>query len=129
MPPKKSYRPKRPGGRRWGRLVDQAVRRDFGKCHICGHYGAKTGDHVIPVSEDEELFWKLSNVKAAHGYPHGCTDCTYAAVQLGEDPRPVYCNEIRQDDSIEKGRARIEKRTGLKLCKDETPEGRDWGQM
>lgn len=121
-----STRPKRPGGRRWGRLVDLVVRRDFGKCWICGHYGARSGDHVQPVSVDDTRFWDLKNVRAAHGYPYGCTDCTYAAKQLGRDPRPVYCNEIRQDDPVEKGRKRIEARTGLQLQEEGPgPEGRD----
>lgn len=124
-------RPRRPGGgRRWLRLVQIVVRRDFGKCWICGHYGARSADHVVPCSEDEAQFWKMDNVRAAHGYPHGCTDCTIAAQQLGVDTRPVYCNEIRQDDPIDKGRKRIERRTGLTLPAGmqapSGPEGRDW---
>lgn len=126
----KSYRPKRPGGRRWDRLKKFTVQRDFGKCWICGHYGARSADHVIPVSEDDSRFWDAGNIKAAHSRPYGCTDCTWAAQQLGIDPRPVYCNEIRQDDPVEKGRKRIERRTGLTLPEGESgpsePEGRDW---
>ena len=126
-----SRRPRRPGGgRRWQRLVQQVVQRDLGRCHLCGHYGAKSADHLITVEEDSALFWKLSNVKAAHGYPNGCTECTYAAKQLGLDPRPCYCNEIRNADSIERGRKRIEERTGLKLpeggISSPSVEGRDW---
>jgi hypothetical protein len=124
-------RPRRPGGgRRWQRFVAMIVQRDLGKCHICGHYGATSADHLVTVEEDSSLFWKMSNAKAAHSYPNGCTDCTYAAKQLGLDTRPVYCNEIRNADSIERGRKRIEERTGLKLpeggISGPSVEGRDW---
>jgi hypothetical protein len=100
------------------------VQRDFGRCHLCGHYGAKSADHLIPVSEDDARFWDMANAKACHAYPYGCTDCSFAAGY------PIYCNEIRQDDPVEKGRARIERKTGLHLPAGDTgpsaPEGRDW---
>lgn len=120
-------RPSRPGGARWRRLVKIVVQRDFGRCWICGHYGGKSADHLVPCSTDESKFWDLKNLKCAHSYPAGCVECTWAAKQLGADPRPVYCNEIRQDDPVEKGRKRIEARTGLKLGQQTRPEeGRQW---
>lgn len=116
-------RPRRPGGHRWERHKKLVVQRDFGRCHLCGHYGARSADHLVPASQDEALFWDMGNTKAAHAYPNGCTECSFAA------GFPIYCNEIRQDDPVEKGRARIERKTGLRLCRDEAPpapEGRDW---
>jgi hypothetical protein len=119
----RTRRPKRPGGGRQAqRYAKLVVQRDLGKCHLCGHYGAKSWDHLTPCSEDESLFWDLANAKAAHAYPYGCTDCSYAAGY------PIYCNEIRQDDPVEKGRARIAAKTGLKIAGDSpaAPEGREW---
>lgn len=120
MPPKS--RPKRPGGRRWDRTVKAIVQRDFGRCHLCGHYGGKSADHIVPCSADDSKFWSMANLKCAHAYPNGCTECTFAAGY------PIYCNEIRQDDDISKGRKRIELKTGLDLSEDQgqASEGRNW---
>jgi len=78
------------------------------------------------VTEDPSLEWDVKNLKAAHGYPKGCPDCTIAAVKRGG--KPVYCNEIRQYGSVERARRKIEERTGLRLPIGDTatvPEGRD----
>lgn len=127
-----SPRPKRASaGRRWRRLVSQVVIRDHGKCWICGHWNAKSADHVVPVTEDPSREWDMANLRAAHGYPAGCADCTIAAARLGNGP--IYCNEIRQYGSVERARRKIAERTGLQFSEDASapqpsepfePEGR-----
>ena len=87
--------------------------RDFGICHICGHGGATSADHVIPVTERPDLAMVLSNIKAAHAWPHPCPTCTPAAVARGG--KPVYCNEVKQGWSLDRARRIIEERTGLTL--------------
>lgn len=111
----------------WRRMVKEVVRRDAGKCWICGHFGAKSADHVIPVTEAPELAMDLSNLKAAHSYPGGCTECSRAS----KDGRQIYCNEIKSAMSVERARRVIEERTGLPLTpatRDDAPEaeGRPW---
>lgn len=64
----------RKGGRPWRRLVafildrdTDPTRPDLGPiCHICGHGGADTGDHLIAL-EDGGDEYDPDNVKAAHG--------------------------------------------------------------
>lgn len=111
-------------GRVWRRFVDMIVQRDKGRCWICGHYGARSVDHIVPVTEDPSREWDRTNCKAAHAWPHGCTDCTYAAAKLGN--KPVYCNGVKGGYSIERARRLIEERTGLQLFREVTAEGRDW---
>lgn len=67
----------------------------------------------------------MSNLKAAHAWPKGCTDCTYAA------GKPVYCNAVKGGYSIERARRLIGERTGLSMpgaveAQDLGPEGRNW---
>ena len=109
-------------GRPWHRMVSFVVQRDFGRCHICGHYGARSADHIVPDTEGGKP--TADNLKAAHGVGSPCVECSYAA------GKPVYCNEIRGGYSIERARRIIEKRTGLSLPVGDQapsgPEGRDW---
>ena len=126
--PKK--RPKRFGAEGsgvWPRMVKEVVRRDSGKCHLCQHFGAKSADHVIPVTEAPEKAMDMGNLRAAHSYPGGCDECSKAAARTGGSR--VYCNEIRGMGSIERARRLIEERTGLKLGITQTQapesEGRD----
>lgn len=56
----------RKGGRPWRRLVAHVLQRDQGICHICGHPGADTGDHLDAL-EDGGPELDPDNVKAAHG--------------------------------------------------------------
>jgi hypothetical protein len=103
------------------------VSRDSGICHICLHSGAKSADHVIPVTERPDLALDTSNMKAAHGYPHPCPECSSAAIKRGG--KNVYCNETRQAMSIARARRIIEERTGLNLgdgiAEHKGEEGRD----
>jgi 5-methylcytosine-specific restriction endonuclease McrA len=55
--------PKRTG-RPWQRKKARVIRRDGGICHLCGHPGADTADHLVPWSQggtDE-----YANLAAAH---------------------------------------------------------------
>jgi len=95
----------------------------LGAVIICGHYGARSADHIIPDTEGGKPV--ADNLKAVHGVGSPCPECSGAA------GKPVYCNEIRGGYSIERARRKIEERTGLRLPVGETtgpslPEGRDW---
>jgi 5-methylcytosine-specific restriction endonuclease McrA len=57
---------RRIGGRPWRRLVAYVLTRDAGICHLCGHPGADTGDHLTPL-EDGGPELDPANVRAAHG--------------------------------------------------------------
>jgi 5-methylcytosine-specific restriction endonuclease McrA len=57
---------RRIGGRRWSRVVSYVIARDQGICHLCGHDGADTGDHLTRL-EDGGAELDPDNVKAAHG--------------------------------------------------------------
>lgn len=121
------HRPRgNPEGPVWRRTVQYVVGRDFGVCHICGHTGATSGDHVISVTERPDLAHDLSNIKAAHAWPHPCPTCSPAAIARGG--KPVYCNEVKQGWSLERARRKIEERTGLALIQDQDqPQGeRAW---
>lgn len=108
-------------GRAWRRTVAQVVVRDHGLCHLCGHYGAKSADHIIPDTEGGKPV--AGNLKAVHAVGSPCADCTIAA------GRPVYCNEIRGGYSIARARRILRERTGLRMPEDREatgPEGREW---
>ncbi len=57
--------------------VREAVLSVSTVCHICGHEGADTVDHVIPVREWVEQGGRaddLENLRPAHGV-NGCEHC------------------------------------------------------
>lgn len=49
-------------------------------CHICGHSGADTIDHIIPASAAPTLRDSPDNWRAAHGV-NGCPVCGRACNQ------------------------------------------------
>lgn len=54
----------------------KAIREMWGDtCHLCGHAGARTADHLTPLSEwpDQPLDPKLS--RPAHGTGNECPTC------------------------------------------------------
>jgi hypothetical protein len=126
-PPAKSAVRNRNGaeGALWRRITAYVVNRDRGTCWICGHPGAQSADHVIPVTERPDLAVTASNLKAAHGWPGGCPDCTRASAAKGGQ-KPVYCNEIRGMGSVERARRIITEKTGLAL--GVTPEDKARGE-
>ncbi|HEY1700787.1 MAG TPA: hypothetical protein VGG75_13825 [Trebonia sp.] len=116
----------------WRRVVSQVVSRDRGLCWICGHTGAASADHVIPVTERPDLDLAAANLKAAHGYLKTgggeCPACSAAAsVKAGKDVK-VFCNELKGGLSVERARKIIETRTGLALgvTEDQARGERSW---
>lgn len=61
----------RPGdprtGRRWMALVAHVIARDHGICWRCGHEGADTGGHVLPIATHPQLALDPENLRAEHG--------------------------------------------------------------
>ena len=54
-------------GRRWIALVAAVIARDHGICWRCGHPGADTGGHVLPVHTNPHLALDPDNLRAEHG--------------------------------------------------------------
>ena len=121
MPDNRRNRP-RPTRNRHGaegaigkRIAKHVAGRDRGICHICGHSGATSPDHLVPVTERPDLALATANMKAAHGWPNPCETCSAAAtVKAGKEVK-IHCNEIRGAMSVERARRIIEARTGLVL--------------
>lgn len=78
--------PKRTG-RPWQRRKARIIRRDSGICHICGHDGADSADHIVPVAD-------------------GGTDAdaNLAAVHHDTGPR---CNRVKGAGTTEDARQRL----------------------
>lgn len=75
----------RPGG--IGSHAWELVRmRVFGMhghvCWVCLHPGARTVDHVEPVTERPDLALSLSNLRPAHGARNRCAVCGQCCNQL-----------------------------------------------
>lgn len=96
---------------------------------ICQHPGARSVDHVEPVTERPDMAFALSNMRPAHGSRNPCPVCSEAA------GRKVCCNQLKAGMSVERARRLIEGRTGLKigeLAQRKEPErvnadpGREW---
>ena len=56
-------------GRPWRRLRKQILERDRYVCWLCGHPGADSVDHEIPVSVRPDLKMDSRNLRAAHLNP------------------------------------------------------------
>jgi 5-methylcytosine-specific restriction endonuclease McrA len=52
-------------GRPWQRIRAQVLAAS-NVCHLCGHPGADTVDHVIPLSRRPDLAHDLANLRPAH---------------------------------------------------------------
>ena len=90
---------RRRGGRRWRRLVAYVLVRDGGVCWLCGHDGADTGDHVLPIDTHPHLEFDPSNVRAAHGRTRTVTGWGYYCkgnYARGADAAPTTSTHSRQ---------------------------------
>lgn len=75
----------RVGGHRWRKLVAYVLERDASICWLCGHPGADSGDHVVPLKHGgAEL--DPENVRAVHH--RRCPTCNRACNQ-SRNARPV----------------------------------------
>lgn len=54
-------------GRRTQAARRYVIQRDAGICGICGHPGADTWGHKLPVSTHPQLEWNPDNWQAEHG--------------------------------------------------------------
>jgi hypothetical protein len=64
-----------PGGRRW-QAFRMVVFSAYGRtCHLCGHDGANTVDHLLTVLEYPQFAWVLENCRPAHGTRNRCPEC------------------------------------------------------
>jgi hypothetical protein len=54
-------------GRAWLRLARWIIQRDNGICWRCGHTGADTAGHILPVSTHPQLARDPNNLRAEHG--------------------------------------------------------------
>lgn len=50
---------------KWKIVTNLVVTRDGGICWLCHHGGAKSADHIVPVSLGGEP-WSMTNLKAVH---------------------------------------------------------------
>lgn len=70
---------------RWKTITKAVIYRDSGICHICHHGGAKTADHIVPVSLGGEP-WSFANLKAVHHAK--CNTCGRRCNLLARAPEP-----------------------------------------
>jgi len=84
-----------PGGRRWQKFRAEAFRIYGRRCHLCGHDGANTLDHLLTVLEHPELAWVMANVRPAHGTRNRCPQCGRCCNQarLSGPKRPMPGSE------------------------------------
>ncbi len=120
----------RPEGALWERLK-QAVWLQYGNtCWICGHSGVTDGkrgaiDHVVSFSEAPERAWEVSNLRPVHYNRMPCRTCLRAALERGE--KAGYCNELKNVGTVERARAIIRRRTGLRMPGDgPAADSGDW---
>jgi len=94
-------------GSRWEKFAAFAVQYYGGICHICKCGGARQVDHLIPVTERQDLEWDLANCRPAHGAPGN--PCPVCSAKAG---RNIFCNQLRGGLSIQRAQRIIAERTG-----------------
>ncbi len=95
--------------------------------YLCGHGGARTVDHVIPLSERPELVFSLVNTRPSHGTKNACTVCG------------LKCNNIKSVGTVERAKKIIAERIAENEKNRKSPltrnaprlpetggEGREW---
>jgi hypothetical protein len=86
-------------------------------CWICSHGGARTVDHVLPVTERPDLALVLTNCRPAHGGRNRCAQCGQC------------CNQLKAGMSVDRARRIIAERAPAAAPRQaEIPAdtGRDW---
>lgn len=61
------------GGRPAQRWVAAVLERDGDTCHLCGHAGAESADHLKPRETHPHLMYDVANGKPVHHQP--CPVC------------------------------------------------------
>lgn len=61
-------------GRRWNDAKRACFELYGDQCWVCGHYGAREVDHVIPVSQGGAPY-DIQNLRPAHGSNSPCMLC------------------------------------------------------
>lgn len=85
--------------RREQRLHAYVIARDNGICWLCGHPGADTADHVIPVEQRPDLRHDATNLRAAHGTRRTISEHGYECIgnyARGNTPAPTNATRSRQ---------------------------------
>lgn len=89
----------RVGSRLARKLAKYVIARDEGICWLCGHIGADTADHVIPVIQRPDLQFDTTNMKAAHGERRTVAVDGYECIgnfARGDAPPPTQAMTSRQ---------------------------------
>lgn len=100
----------------WRMLVRWTLRSQGTVCHLCGHGGADSADHVIPRSEDPEKTYDAANLRPVHHKP--CPACG------------IRCNMVRGSLSVSAAIGKIRRiqqkhGTGPETAAD-NDDGRPW---
>jgi hypothetical protein len=87
------------GGRRAQRFTSRVLELYGTTCHLCGHEGADSADHLLTRSSRPELAYVLSNARPAHHRP--CPYCglrcnTRRGVRPLETPGGVFAGKDRR---------------------------------
>lgn len=96
----------------WRSLVRWTLRSQGTVCHLCGHGGADSADHVIPRSEDPDKTYDASNLRPVHHKP--CPACG------------IRCNVARNNMGVEAAKKKIARLQGLSDDRPADDDGRDW---
>jgi hypothetical protein len=91
-PVKRRSRSGRKVGSEYGRFIKAVMSWWGDRCHICGHGGARTVDHVLSVAQGGADY-DMDNARPAHGWGRSndnpCVQCSDAAGRL------IRCNQIK----------------------------------
>jgi 5-methylcytosine-specific restriction endonuclease McrA len=79
------------GTRRWKYVIRPSVLAESDVCIWCGHAGAMTVDHIIPIAVAPELAEVRSNLGAIHGQ-EGCPVCPPRYSRRTKSMQPRRCN-------------------------------------
>lgn len=76
------------GGRRAQAMVALVLATYGDTCHLCGHPGADSADHLVCRADDPARTWDLTNLRPAHH--RNCPTCGLACnPSRGRRPVPL----------------------------------------